>query len=138
MSERAEDVAGEPGVEVTVVAGGLAGLTHTSRLSTADPNAAIGIELAAIAACVIGGTSLFRTHEVRQLHAVLQCLAEARGHVVSRNDILDEVWPGAAVTDDVLTQCIVELRKAFDDSAGDGRLQFTVTQCGLGFIFLAL
>jgi ribose transport system permease protein len=37
---------------------GLAGLTHTSRLSTADPNAAIGIELSAIAACVIGGTSL--------------------------------------------------------------------------------
>lgn len=37
---------------------GLAGLTHTSKLSTADPNAAIGIELAAIAACVIGGTSL--------------------------------------------------------------------------------
>lgn len=37
---------------------GLAGLTHTSRLSSADPNAAIGIELSAIAACVIGGTSL--------------------------------------------------------------------------------
>lgn len=37
---------------------GLAGLAQTSRLSSADPNAAIGIELAAIAACVIGGTSL--------------------------------------------------------------------------------
>lgn len=37
---------------------GLAGLAQTSRLSTVDPNAAIGIELAAIAACVIGGTSL--------------------------------------------------------------------------------
>lgn len=37
---------------------GMAGLAQTSRLSTADPNAAIGIELAAIAACVIGGTSL--------------------------------------------------------------------------------
>ena len=37
---------------------GAAGLMQTSRLSTADPNAAIGIELAAIAACVIGGTSL--------------------------------------------------------------------------------
>jgi ribose transport system permease protein len=36
----------------------LAGLTYTSRLSAADPNAAIGIELSAIAACVIGGTSL--------------------------------------------------------------------------------
>ncbi|MFH1299858.1 MAG: ABC transporter permease [Planctomycetota bacterium] len=37
---------------------GLAGVMQTSRLSTADPNAAVGLELAAIAACVIGGTSL--------------------------------------------------------------------------------
>jgi ribose transport system permease protein len=37
---------------------GLAGIAQTSRLSSADPNAAIGIELSAIAACVIGGTSL--------------------------------------------------------------------------------
>ncbi|MGB7344601.1 MAG: ABC transporter permease [Pirellulaceae bacterium] len=37
---------------------GLAALAQTSRMSTADPNAAVGIELAAIAACVIGGTSL--------------------------------------------------------------------------------
>jgi len=37
---------------------GFAGLAQTSRLSSADPNAAIGIELSAIAACVIGGTSL--------------------------------------------------------------------------------
>lgn len=37
---------------------GLAGLAQTSRLSSADPNAAMGMELSAIAACVIGGTSL--------------------------------------------------------------------------------
>ncbi|QGQ21797.1 ABC transporter permease [Gimesia benthica] len=37
---------------------GLAGVMQTSRLSTADPNAAVGLELSAIAACVIGGTSL--------------------------------------------------------------------------------
>ena len=36
----------------------LAGWAQTARLSTADPNAAVGIELSAIAACVIGGTSL--------------------------------------------------------------------------------
>jgi len=48
-------------IAVFVICGmlcGLAGLTHTARLSTADPNAAVGIELSAIAACVIGGTSL--------------------------------------------------------------------------------
>jgi ribose transport system permease protein len=52
---------------------GLAGLAQTSRLSTADPNAAIGIELAAIAACVIGGTSLMggRGNVVRSFIGVL-------------------------------------------------------------------
>lgn len=37
---------------------GLAGFTQTSLMSTADPNGAVGMELDAIAACVIGGTSL--------------------------------------------------------------------------------
>lgn len=36
----------------------LAAILHTARLSSADPNAAIGYELQAIAAVVIGGTSL--------------------------------------------------------------------------------
>ena len=37
---------------------GVAGVCLTSRFLASDPNAAIGHELAAIAACVIGGTSL--------------------------------------------------------------------------------
>lgn len=37
---------------------GLAGLFYTSRLGSADPNAGTGLELSAIAAVVIGGTSL--------------------------------------------------------------------------------
>ncbi|MCD0463030.1 ABC transporter permease [Roseiconus lacunae] len=37
---------------------GLASISHTGRLLTSDPNAARGLELSAIAACVIGGTSL--------------------------------------------------------------------------------
>lgn len=37
---------------------GLAGLCHVARLGAADPNAGAGLELAAIAAAVIGGTSL--------------------------------------------------------------------------------
>jgi ribose transport system permease protein len=36
----------------------LGGWSLTSRLATVDPNAGIGLELSAIAACVIGGTSL--------------------------------------------------------------------------------
>lgn len=37
---------------------GLGGIVQASRLSSADPNAAVGLELSAIAAAVIGGTSL--------------------------------------------------------------------------------
>ncbi len=37
---------------------GLGGALHTAYLETADPNAAVGLELSAIAAVVIGGTSL--------------------------------------------------------------------------------
>ena len=37
---------------------GLAGVIYTSRLGSSDPNAGVGLELSAIAAVVIGGTSL--------------------------------------------------------------------------------
>ena len=52
---------------------GLAGISQTSRLSSADPNAAIGMELSAIAACVVGGTSLMggRGSVVRSFLGVL-------------------------------------------------------------------
>jgi ribose transport system permease protein len=40
------------------VLAGLAGLCHVARLGAADPNAGSGLELSAIAAAVIGGTSL--------------------------------------------------------------------------------
>ncbi len=37
---------------------GLAGIFHVAYLESADPNAGLGLELSAIAAVVIGGTSL--------------------------------------------------------------------------------
>ncbi len=66
--------------------------------------------------------------------AVLECLAGAQGQVVSRNDILDAVWPGAAVTDDVLTQCVTELRKAFGESPQDPEVIETIPKKGLRLI----
>ncbi len=46
---------------VFVISGGLAGMgaiIHTARLGAADPNAGVGLELQALAAAVVGGTSL--------------------------------------------------------------------------------
>ncbi|MFN5273844.1 MAG: ABC transporter permease [Planctomycetota bacterium] len=50
-----------PLVYLYAICGGLCGLAammQSARLSTVDPNSGIGMELSAIAACVIGGTSL--------------------------------------------------------------------------------
>jgi ribose transport system permease protein len=43
---------------ITGLLTGLAAVFFTSRLGSADPNAGVGMELSAIAAVVIGGTSL--------------------------------------------------------------------------------
>jgi ribose transport system permease protein len=64
-NERAVRLAGinvnPPKIAVFMLLGalsGLAGMFSTSRLGSSDPNAGIGLELSAIAAVVIGGTSL--------------------------------------------------------------------------------
>lgn len=66
--------------------------------------------------------------------AVLECLASAGGDVVSRESIFDQVWPGQAVTDDVLTHSIAELRKAFGDSPRESRVIETIPKKGFRLI----
>ncbi len=61
---------------------------------------------------------------------VLEALARARGAVVSRNELFDSIWPGQAVSDDALTNCVVELRKAFDDSAKSPQIIETIPKKG--------
>lgn len=63
--------------------------------------------------------------------AVLLQLAAADGRVVSKQALLDAIWGDAEVTEDVLTQCIVELRKAFQDSARKPEVIETIR--GVGF-----
>jgi transcriptional activator of cad operon len=66
--------------------------------------------------------------------AVLECLARANGRVVDRQYFFDAIWPGGVVSDDVLTQCIVELRKAFGDSARNPHVIETIPKIGFRLI----
>src|SRR5688572_21440702 len=63
--------------------------------------------------------------------AVLVYLADARGKVVSRNELLDAVWPGMSVTPDALSQCVVELRKALRDDPKRPAVIQTIPKLGL-------
>lgn len=47
--------------------------------------------------------------------AVLKHLVANANHVVTKEELLDTIWPGISVTDNSLTQCISEIRKALGD-----------------------
>ncbi|MEP3329313.1 winged helix-turn-helix domain-containing protein [Sedimentitalea sp.] len=50
----------------------------------------------------------------QQTAAVLRVLCNQRGKIVSRDDLMAEVWPTTTVTEDSVTQCIREIRAALD------------------------
>jgi TolB-like protein/DNA-binding winged helix-turn-helix (wHTH) protein len=47
--------------------------------------------------------------------AMLLYLLERAGELVSRDEMLDAVWPDVVVTDDSIAQCLIELRRALGD-----------------------
>jgi DNA-binding winged helix-turn-helix (wHTH) protein len=61
---------------------------------------------------------------------VLEALAEAGGEVVSREDLLDRVWPDVTVGEEVLTQAVAELRRALGDRVRPTRCIETVHKTG--------
>lgn len=70
--------------------------------------------------------------------AVLRCLAEQSGQVVSREQLLAEVWPDTLPTNDVVTQAITQLRKALQYAGDDaGRVGYIETIAKTGYRLLA-
>ncbi|MFN7935916.1 MAG: winged helix-turn-helix domain-containing protein [Bryobacteraceae bacterium] len=61
---------------------------------------------------------------------VLVLLAQRRGEAVPKEVILHEVWAGTFVTDDALTRCIGELRRAFDDDSKNPTVIQTIPKRG--------
>src|SRR5690349_21269136 len=47
---------------------------------------------------------------------VLVALHRAKGHAVSRDEMIDLCWDGRIVTDGALNRCIAQLRKALADN----------------------
>jgi TolB-like protein/DNA-binding winged helix-turn-helix (wHTH) protein len=50
---------------------------------------------------------------------VLRHLATNAGRVVTKDELLDVNWPGVTVTEDSLTQCVSEIRRALGDAGRD-------------------
>ena len=48
--------------------------------------------------------------------ALLRHLVEHPGRLIDRDEIMRAIWPGVFVTDDSITQCVKEVRRALDDA----------------------
>lgn len=66
--------------------------------------------------------------------ALLLRLASSAGEVVTKEQLLADVWQGAFVTEDVICNSVWELRKAFGDNARKPRYIQTVHRKGYRLI----
>ncbi|MCZ2151542.1 MAG: winged helix-turn-helix domain-containing protein [Bryobacterales bacterium] len=65
---------------------------------------------------------------------VLAYLARNANRVVTKEELLQEVWSGAFVTDNALTRVVAQLRKALGDDARQARYIETVPAVGYRFV----
>ena len=65
---------------------------------------------------------------------VLFYLIDNRGRVVSKEELIREVWAGTAVTDNALTRVIAQIRKQLGDDARSPRYIQTAASAGYRFI----
>jgi len=66
------------------------------------------------ARCEVERAGVSRTLQ-RRVMQVLVALAQARGSVVSQNDLVNRCWRGLSVSDDAIYRCISKLRKLAAD-----------------------
>lgn len=82
--------------------------------------------------CLICGNE--ERHLRRKTFQVLVYLLERRGQLVTKDELMEKVWKDTAVTDDVLVQCVKEIRRALGDDSHNPRFIKTVPKVGYRFI----
>src|SRR5262249_50691746 len=78
--------------------------------------------------CVGHGDAM--VHLPPKTFAVLRLLIEQAGQLVTKEALLEAIWPDTVVSEAVLTVCVGELRKALRDSAQAPRFIQTVHRRG--------
>ena len=73
-------------------------------------------------------------HIEPKIMQVLIQLASHSNQVLSKDQLMHAVWPDTFVTEDVLTRCISELRRVFDDDARAPRFIQTIPKTGYRMI----
>ena len=73
-------------------------------------------------------------HIRQKLLQLLIYLVEQRHRVVTKDELIENIWEGAAITDDALVQSIKDLRRILNDDARQPRFIKTIPKVGYRFI----
>ena len=74
------------------------------------------------------------THLRQKSLQVLNHLIEHRDRIVTKEELLNTLWPNTAVSEGVLTQCIIDIRKALSDDSRHPRFIKNIPRVGYRFI----
>jgi DNA-binding winged helix-turn-helix (wHTH) protein/Tol biopolymer transport system component len=69
-----------------------------------------------------------------RVHALLVILVEADGDAVSKESLIDQIWPNIAVSEQSLSEAVWQLRRALDDNPRAPRFVQTVPRFGFRFV----
>ena len=69
-----------------------------------------------------------------KVFAVLRVLVENSGHLVTKDDLMKQVWPDSFVEEGALNRAVSVLRKALDDNPAGQRYVETVPKRGYRFV----
>jgi len=69
-------------------------------------------------------------HLRQQSFHLLLYMLERRERLISKEELIENVWQGAAVTDNAVVQCIKEIRKALGDDPHEPRFIRTIHKLG--------
>src|ERR1044071_5049071 len=69
-----------------------------------------------------------------QVFDVLECLVRNHAQVVSKDDLIADVWDGRVVSDSTLSSRITAVRHALGDSGKQQRLVRTISRRGFRFV----
>src|SRR5262245_18744780 len=66
---------------------------------------------------------------------VLAYLVRHRDRIVTKEELIEQLWPVQVISESALTHCLAKARRAVDDDGG--RQQIIKTQHGCGYRFIA-
>ena len=91
-----------------------------------------GIEIDTAQACLKRDGK--EQHLRQQTFQVLIYLLENRQRLITKNELIEDIWQDTAVTDNALEQCLAEIRKVLGDDSRNPRFIKTVPRAGYRFI----